>query len=108
MAKKKSGVNKSQAIRDYLKAKPEAGPTEVVAEMKKKNIKITPALVSNVKKAMNGGKSTGKGAKRGPKPGRRAADQLSINDLLTAKEFADSVGGVDQAVAVLKALDKLG
>ncbi len=106
MAKKKPSINKSQAIRDYLKAKPEAGPTEVVRELKKKGIKITPALVSNVKKAMNGGISTGK---RGPKPGRRAAgDKVSINDLLTAKDFADSVGGVDQAVAVLKALDKLG
>lgn len=111
MAKKKSGPNKSQAIRDYLKTHPKAGPTEVCNELKKKGMKIAPALVSNVKAALAGRKPGAKGAKRGPKPGAKAArnsETLNMSSLLAAKEFADSVGGVDRAVTVLKALQKLG
>ncbi len=108
VAKKKSGPNKSQAIRDYLAIHPNAGPKEVCAELKKKRMKVAPALVSNVKAAIAGRKP---GGKRGPKPGAkssRGADTLSMQSLLAAKEYADSVGGVDQAISLLKALQKLG
>lgn len=102
MAKKKAGgVNKSQAIRDYLKDKPDAGPTEVCRELKKKGLTIAPALVSNVKAAMLGKK---RGAK---KVGGRRGDAVSLNALLEAREFVDKVGSVDQAVQILKTLEKL-
>jgi len=45
----KKSVNKSQAIRDYLKSHRSAGPTEVQEALAKKGIKVTAALVSNVK-----------------------------------------------------------
>ena len=114
MAKKKGGPNKSQAIRDYLKSKPDAGPTEIVKELKKKGMTLTPALVSNVKAAMLG-KKPGKKKRRGkpgPKPGAkrtaRVADKVSLSDLLDAREFVDKVGGAEQAQALIKALGKLG
>lgn len=106
MAKKKSGgPNKSQAIRDYLKTHPNAGPTEVCKELGKKGLKIAPALVSNVKAAMLG-KKKGTG-KRGRKPGGKN-DQVSLSALVEAREFVDKVGGIDKAEKILSALDKLG
>ena len=41
MAKKRSarGVNKSQAIRDYLAANPQASPNEIVAGLKQQGVK---------------------------------------------------------------------
>ncbi|QDV72080.1 hypothetical protein [Botrimarina mediterranea] len=120
MAKKKaSGPNKSEAIREYLKSHPDAGPTEVATELKKKGIDVALALVSNVKAAMLGRKKKKKkkkGAKPGPKTGRvgrpagRPAgptDKVSLSHLIEAQDFAAKVGGVEQAQALLKALGKL-
>ena len=115
MAKKRAGgPNKSAAIREYLKTKPNAGPTEVVKELKKKGLSVAPALVSNVKAALAGKKPGAKkkkrrGAKPGPKPGagRAASDKVSLSDLVAASDFAEKVGGVDQAKALLNALGKL-
>ncbi|MEO1496486.1 MAG: hypothetical protein AAFV43_04985 [Planctomycetota bacterium] len=110
MAKKRAGgPNKSEAIREYIKANPNAGPTEVCKELKKKGLAVAPALVSNVKAAAlrKAGKKPGK---RGRKPGRPAgvSDKVSLSSLVEARDFADKVGGVDQAQALLKALGKLG
>ena len=46
---KKGAVNKSQSIRDYLNTHKNTGPKEVQAALAKKGIKVTEALVSNVK-----------------------------------------------------------
>jgi hypothetical protein len=46
MAKK---VNKSQAVRDYLKAHPAAKSTEIATALKKQGIKITPGHVATIK-----------------------------------------------------------
>lgn len=119
MAKKKAGgPNKSALIRDYFASNPKAGPTEVCKALKKsKNIDVAPALVSNVKAAMDGrkgGKKKRRGAKPGPKPGRPAGRPAAsstdkvVSSLIEARAFADKVGGVDQAQALLKALGKLG
>ena len=45
----KSGVNKSQAIREALARTPDAKSKEIVAELKKAGIKVTEALVYAVK-----------------------------------------------------------
>ena len=103
MAKKKAGVNKSQAIRDYLKKNPNAGPTEVCKELGKKGLKIAPALVSNVKAAMLGKK---KGLRRGQRIGK--GDTVSLAALVEAREFVDSVGGIAKAEKILAALQRLG
>lgn len=119
MAKKRAGgPNKSAAIRDYLKANPDAGPTEVCTELKKKSITVAPALVSNVKAALRGKKSGKKKAGRKPgrpvgsgrKPGRPAgaSDKVSLSSLIAAREFVEKVGGVEQAQELIKALGKLG
>ena len=68
MAKKKSSINKSQAIRDYVAANPSAKPKEVAAALTEQHgVSFTPQAVSMTKS--NAKKKAGKKpAKRGPKP----------------------------------------
>src|SRR3954454_20235421 len=73
--KSKDGVNVSEAIREYLKANTEVGPTEAAAAVSKQiGKKVPPTYVSNIKALMNGGakKKGRKGRKPGRKPGRLA------------------------------------
>ena len=46
---KKHKVNKSQAVRDYAKAHPEATSGEIAAALTKKGIKITANYAANIK-----------------------------------------------------------
>jgi hypothetical protein len=111
VAKKKAGPNKSDAIRALGKAKPDMGPTAICAELAKQGIKVTPSLVSNVlTKARGGSAKRKKKVVRGRKPGRPAGvskDTVSVGALLEAREFADKVGGIAKAEAILKTLGKL-
>lgn len=120
MAKKKAakGVNKSQAIRDYKAANPDAGPTAIVAALGEQGLTVTSALVSNVLTTAKKGKKTGKKRGRPPKavgkkPGRppKAASSgpdVNLNALIAAKKLVDQLGGnVAQAKAALDALAKL-
>jgi hypothetical protein len=72
MAKKRArGVNVSAAIREYLDANPEVGPTEAATAISKKvGKKVSPTYVSNIKSSSNS-KGRRKG-RRGRKPGRAA------------------------------------
>lgn len=108
-------VNKSGAIREFIQAHPEVGPTAVAAALKEKGIVVSAAHVSNVKAAMqnkgaNG--SSGGAAAGGRKPGRPgrkagAGDAVSLAGLLEARKFAAQVGGVESAVTLLQSLAKL-
>lgn len=110
-------VNKSGAIREYLRNNPEAGPTAVAAALKEKRIVVSAAHVSNVKAAMqskgaNGSSGGAAGGAAGRKPGRPtrrggSADSVSLAGLLEARKFAAQVGGVDSAVTLLQSLAKL-
>jgi predicted flavoprotein YhiN len=50
---KKQKVNKSQAVRDYAKAHPEATSGEIAVALNKKGIKITANYVANIKTKLN-------------------------------------------------------
>ena len=110
MAKKRSarGVNKSQAIRDYLAANPQATPNEIVAALKQQGIKVSQGLVSNVKysKPRAGGKK-----RRGRPPGRGRATAangaLTASDLIEAKRVVEQLGGIEQARQALATLEEL-
>jgi len=105
MAKKRKQVNKSQAIRDYAKANPKAGPKEIAETLTKQGIKVTPGLVSNVKTMAKKRRR----AKRKPAPATKPAvsDRVSLSTLVQAKKMAEQLGGVDKAKRALAALAKL-
>ena len=93
----KKTVNKSQAIRDYLKTHRNAGPKEVQAALAKKGIQVTEALVSNVKSNAKKKKTPVK--KVTDQDSKKAAQHTSLQDikqagglLLQAVELVAKVG----------------
>lgn len=100
---KKQKVNKSQAVRDYLRANPKAGPKEIVAALRKKGIKITPGYVAGIKS---------KGGKRRMAKKARATveNQAAVAEAVTApveKKNGDTVT-LDQIRAVNEMVKTVG
>ena len=96
MARKKSGVNKSEAIRDAFKEKPGAKAKEIVAYLKDKGIEASEQLVYAVKKV---GKKKKRGRKSGKAPQAKVMAAPSSNGRL----------GVGASIAVVKAAaEKVG
>ena len=112
MAKKakKSSVNKSQAIRDYMAEHTGEGPTAVAEALTKSGIKVSAKFVSVVKrkkKPRRRGGAARKAAKRATARRGRDGDAVSISVLMQAKRLAKQMGGVDEAKSALDALAKL-
>lgn len=118
MAKKTSGPNKSQAIREYYEAHPDAKPKAIVEALAAKGVVVTPAFVSTIKSTSinKGAKPAAKG-KRGPKPGAsvkapkvaaaKSTGGVSIDTLIKAKSLVKELGGIDSAMSALAALKRL-
>ncbi|MBI3465671.1 MAG: hypothetical protein HY000_21850 [Planctomycetes bacterium] len=107
----RGGVNKSQAIRDYMDNNPGAAPKDVAAVLQAQGIKVSSQLVSNVKTLMGKRAKRGRGgarvktARRGAtRSGRVGVAAISVQDLMDAKRVVEQVGSVE---AVRKALDAL-
>ena len=110
MAKKKSGVNKSQAIRDYRKAHPTHKPKQIAAELGKKGIKVSPQFVSTILSTSKKKKTIGKpGRPKGSVSRRsgRGAEAVSYESLLRVKQIVREMGGIEDARNALTALEKL-
>jgi hypothetical protein len=99
--KSKNDVNVSQAIRDYLKANKEVGPTEAAKKISEQiRQTVSPTYVSNIKSTMNGAPK--KKGRRGRKPGRKATSAAPIAraksnghvDLVTIAAVKELVGKV--------------
>ena len=100
----KKEVNKSQAIRDLQKKNPQLSISDIVAQLGKSGIVVTPSHVYQALKRVPGSKQKSKGKKRGPKPGPRAAKVSSgvPQDLLASmQQFVSSAGSVDRAIEIL-------
>ena len=104
-------VNKSQAIRDYCEANPDAGPTETAAALKKQGIKVSTAMVSTVKtqakKKTKTQKRRGRPRKNATSSAKPASDKIALSSLIQAKKMAESLGGIEKAQTALAALAKL-
>ena len=96
---KKTRVNKSAKVREYLNSKPNAGPTEVAQALKA--YKISPGFVSNIKtklKKQNGAVGIGRrGSKRNG----------SHAEIVVAAELIHVCGGVAAAHDALSAAGKV-
>ena len=84
--KKKAGVNKSKAIRDYLQANSGATNAEVVAALKKDGISVSSTYVSNVKSTSGlGGKKRKK--RRTKKTAVNKPEPTPVQDMTKAGEL---------------------
>jgi len=68
MAKRKasgrSGVNKSQAIKDYLASHPDAAPKAAAEDLKQQGVSVTPGYVSTIKSQQKTKSKTKTGRRR--------------------------------------------
>ena len=114
MAKRKTargrrgGVNKSQAIRDYLDRHPGATPKVIIAALGKQGIEVSEGLVSVVKYAPNRRKPK-RGARRQNNGRARRGSHgfLSVENLVATKKLADRLGGIHEVRDALDTLEKL-
>jgi len=100
-------VSGSESIRQFIAAHPGAMPKEIRQGLKQQGVKVSLALISNVK--YSSGKKAGKKQRKLRASvihaaARRTSAAVTVEQLLEVKKFADSVGGADQ---VRKALDTL-
>ena len=102
-AKKKSQPNKTQLIKDALKANPKASPAELAKKLGKHG--ISAQYVSVVKSNMK--KKTGKktGMRKGT--GKKKEAAFTVSELVKASKLAEELGGVEKAKEVLSVLGKL-
>jgi hypothetical protein len=110
MAKKAASsapeINKSQAIRAYLKAHRGAKPLAVVEALKAQGIDVSAQTVSTVKFNMK--QKKGKGRKRAAGAEAPAnGETISLSALLEAKKLVNKVGSLEKVKTALKALDSL-
>ncbi|MBW3541451.1 MAG: hypothetical protein KY476_14385 [Planctomycetes bacterium] len=115
-----NGPNRSEAIRDYLKAHPDATPKQVVAGLSEQGVTVTTGLVYKVKSSSGLGGSRRRRVKRRKRTtapqatptamstaGASAGAGLTAQDLFAAKQFTDNVGGLKAARQALDALERL-
>jgi len=99
----KQKVNKSQAVRDYLKANPGIGNTAVAAALTKSGIKVSPNYVASVKGKM---KTRRKKVKRAVRK-VVAARGVGIPEIKAAFALMKLAGGVAGAKHALEAAQEI-
>lgn len=90
----KPKLNKSAAVREYLKAHKGAMPKEIVPALKSKGIDVTPQMVSMIK------------AKQKIKQAQRRAKEAPADDA-TAGAKTNRAAGLDAALTLYKAAQGL-
>ena len=96
---KQNEVNKSQSIRDYLKAHPKARNQEVVDALAKQGIGVTPNYVNNIKTTHN--------KRRRAMRKVAAAGGIGIPEVKAALAFLKVTGSVAAANQALKVAQEI-
>jgi hypothetical protein len=106
---KKPVVNKSQAVRDFLKAKPGTANKDVAEALNKQGVKLTPNYVAAVKGKM--AERSGKRKRRG-----KAARAMSVKTGVGVAEIkaafgllkhCGSIGAAREALAAAQEIMKI-
>ena len=106
MAKKADDVSRSQQIRDYLMANPSATPKSVIEALRQRGVLVSESLVNQIKYKSPGYRSKLRRAAMGS--GRAAStNPVSVDDLVSAKQIVDRMGGVDRAKEALDLYSRL-
>ncbi len=106
---KRSGVNKSQEIRDYAAANNTTSPKIIVAALQEKGIPVTSQFVSTILSTAKQGKKKKK-KKKSLKTATAPASSssgVSMKGLLAAKKFLESFSNAKEAREALNAIDQL-
>ena len=104
MARKKGGPNKSQAVRDLLKQKPDIAVKEVVATLADKGMKITPNLVYFIKGKMKAGKQRRKKVVRAARAATFSTNGDPVALIRDVRALAERSGGMERLKELVEAL----
>ena len=114
---KKSKVNKTQAVRDYLTDHPGAVSSEIAAALSKKGIKITANYVSNIKTTLNKAGKKKKASKKSTvhveaaqvaeKPATNGGT-LTLEQVKKVAHTIKTLGGYQRVTEVLEVIKELG
>jgi hypothetical protein len=114
---KKPKVNKTQAVRDYLKANPQATPKETAAALTKKGIKITASHVSNIKSQAKAKRRAKKVLAKpvavvaAPEPvvaEKKAADTVTFAQVKAVTQTVQAIGGFARLNELLGLVKEVG
>ena len=111
----KPEVNKAQAVRDYLTANHAAGPSAVVAALKKQGIDVAPNYVAAIKSKLNKTSTAKEVAKPSPeavpavveKP-VTTASTITLEQIKQVAQTVKSLGGLQRATELLDVIKELG
>lgn len=106
MAKKKNGVNKSEEIRQLLKANPDMAVKEVVSNLAGRGMKVTDNLVYFIKGKMKGRKGRRKRAQQMVANVAATGSTDPVATILKVKRWASEVGGMKKLKALVDALSE--
>jgi hypothetical protein len=107
---KRAGVNKSQAIRDALKANPDKTPMEIAELLASQHVRVSPTYISNIKST---DKSARKARRAGKKMGRNGRKRMgngavAESPIMAALNFVRSAGSLDAAKQALETVEEIG
>jgi hypothetical protein len=106
MAKKKNGVNKSEEIRQVVKANPQMSVKEVVSTLAAKEIKVGDNLVYYVKGKMKGRQSRHRKGRQMVASVAATGESDPVKMILKVKAWANEVGGMKKLKALVDALSE--
>jgi hypothetical protein len=104
MARKKNGLNKSEEIRQLLRANPTMPVSEVVDTLGKSGIKVAATLVYFVKGKMKGRQGRRRKARQMVANVAATGDSDPVKTILKVKGWAHEVGGLKKLKALVDAL----
>jgi hypothetical protein len=104
MPKQKTAVNKSEEIRQLLRANPKLAAQEVISTLAGRGIKVAPTLVYFVKGRMKGRKGRRRKARQMVEKVVATGNTDPIATILKVKRWADEVGGLKKLKALVDAL----
>lgn len=104
MPRKKGGPNKSQAIRDILKQKPDIAVKDVVSQMASKGMKITPNLVYFIKGKVKAGSQRRKKVVRAARAASVSTNGDPVTLIKDVRALAERSGGIAKLQELVAAL----
>jgi len=104
---KKEEPNKSQAIRDALKAHKGKSPAEIAEILKGKGIEVSGPYVSTIKSNMGKGKKGKKGRRKKHGTGVGTGIAADMAAVPAALEFIKAAGGLEAAKAALGTVEEI-
>lgn len=115
MARSKDEINKSQAIRDALRANRDKAPSEIAELLKAQGVDVNAQYVSTVKSNMKNTskavRNTRRGIQRAGRNSKLAGDnnvKKGLQVINSAVELVKMAGGIEQAKAALTTVEDIG